>query len=140
MDRDRARCLTLRRDPQRKETQAGCTSEKLLGGALGRERFLSQNTHFPAPWKQIEWPEAQLSAWVITSGEDRYLVLASKTYARWVQLSTPEGVLDFEDNYFDLWPGEEKSICLPGKASLPWLTTTAWNLPGEFILEGIDGR
>lgn len=106
------------------------------GARLTGDDFLSQNVYFSCPWKRVEWPEAQLSAWLLASQEERYLVLASKTYTRWVQLSTPDGKVDFEDNYFDLWPGEEKSILLPREAALPLLVIQAWNLPGQWLLEG----
>ena len=65
-------------------------------------------------------PQSQLSVHV-NEEEQSVTVTASGAIARLVKLELPLGRVRFSDNYFDLLPGESRTVYLrhPEKKSLP---------------------
>jgi beta-mannosidase len=73
--------------------------------------MLSTNTHYFAPPKKIKLPEASITtSWKHLTDSTYQLTLASKQVARDVHLTLAEGEGFFEDNYFDLLPGQPKTV------------------------------
>lgn len=105
------------------------------GARLTGDKFESQRAWFAKPQRKMNWPEARLRAWIEGTGQERTLVIESENYARWVELGTAENRVDFEDNYFDLWPGEQRRIRLPQGAEAGSVELRAWNLK-EMIAVG----
>ena len=72
---------------------------------------LSTNTHYFALPKEITLLKANIAATWQQSNDSTYQVtLKSKTLAREVNLSLSQGDGFFGDNYFDLLPGETKTL------------------------------
>jgi hypothetical protein len=78
---------------------------------------LADTTDFAYQERNIVFPDARLS--LRTAGPDA-IVVSTDTFARCVELAgaAPDGDAfgwDFEDNFFDLRPGEEKRVRLRGR-------------------------
>ena len=72
---------------------------------------LSSNTHYFAAPKAMALPRASVAAtWQPATDSTYRLTLRSKTLAREVCLSLSQGDGFFDDNYFDLLPGETKTL------------------------------
>ncbi len=74
-------------------------------------KTLSTNTHYFALPKEMALPKANISAtWQQTTDSTYQVTLKSKALARevWLSLSQDDGF--FDDNYFDLLPGQTKTL------------------------------
>ena len=103
---------------------------EVLGGRLAEEvmvELVSEgfaapvNRYFLRDPKDILWPQSKLSVHV-NEEEQSVTVTASGGIARLVKLELPLGRVRFSDNYFDLLPGESRTVRLrhPEQVSLPW--------------------
>jgi beta-mannosidase len=85
-------------------------AQLIIGG-----RPVSESFHFPAEFRDIEWPETWLSARLTgftrnNSGTQAAIVISSALYGRLVRIETPEHVTRISDNFFDIPPGEERTV------------------------------
>ena len=72
---------------------------------------LATNTHYFAAPKQINLPPSAIKAtWKMLTDSTFQLTLKSKTLARDINLTLAASDGFFEDNYFDLLPGEVKTV------------------------------
>nr|WP_280748830.1 glycoside hydrolase family 2 protein [Parabacteroides sp. PF5-9] len=68
------------------------------------------NNYFLSRYKDIEFPKADIRMSSVANGDGYDVTLSSQTFARGLFLSI-EGIDNFfSDNYFDLLPGESKTI------------------------------
>ena len=85
-----------------------------LRGADGRE--LARDTEYLKPERSLVFPDARLS---LAVDDDGRLRVATDRFARCVELSGSDQGDElgwyFEDNYFDLMPGEERCVGVYGK-------------------------
>ena len=84
-----------------------------VGGA-----YIAQNRFFFTTFKGIRWPQVT-PFWTLEAveGLDHSIRIGAACYAWAVRIELPDGVVP-EDNYFDLFPGDEKTVRLKGPASL----------------------
>lgn len=85
----------------------------------------ARNAFFPDLWRDIEWPDPEL---VVKFGEPvkdgkEWTVKAivhTRRYARFVSLSTETDLPEvrYSDNFFDLLPGEKRSVTIRSKKRL----------------------
>ncbi|MDI6829134.1 MAG: hypothetical protein QME62_11700, partial [Armatimonadota bacterium] len=80
-------------------------------------RVVSENFHFPAEFRYIKWPETCLSAKVTKGNRTKSrlraeVTISSKLYGRLIRLQTRGVQAMFSDNFFDIPPGEERSVWL----------------------------
>ncbi|SNR97526.1 beta-mannosidase [Hymenobacter mucosus] len=74
-------------------------------------KTLSTNMHYFALPKEMALPKASISAtWQQTTDSTYQVTLKSKALAREVWLSLSQGDGFFDDNYFDLLPGQTKTL------------------------------
>jgi beta-mannosidase len=95
---------------------------------LRHNEVISRHYWWPARWGDVSLPDAGLS-WDVERGEDgdHAVKVSAKRYAWMVCLDAGDG-LDFEDNYFDLLPGESRIIRVAGPAEeLERLTAVSSN-------------
>jgi beta-mannosidase len=78
---------------------------------------VSEDRYFLAPLEKLEIPEATVQYQLEATGGTSVLRLQADTYAWVVRIAAPAGVT-LEDNYFDVFPGEEKLIAVDGPAEL----------------------
>lgn len=79
--------------------------------------LISAQNHWLAYWKDIALPEPQLSWEAIPGDEDEHtLAVSAGRYAWMVKVELPESC-EIEDNYFDLCPGESRSVRIYGPAA-----------------------
>jgi beta-mannosidase len=72
---------------------------------------LATNTHYFAAPKEMTLPRPGITTtWKPLTDSTYQLALESKTLARDVNLTLAEGDGTFEDNYFDLLPGQPKTV------------------------------
>ena len=97
----------------------------------------SEDFQFVKPERKLQFPEAKLTMQKI---EDRMFEVKSDRFARCVEL---RGEMNgdsfgwhFEDNYFDLMPGQKKAIRIFGKHSKGKITAKAYYSPfhSELVL------
>ncbi|MBG8553451.1 beta-mannosidase [Hymenobacter guriensis] len=75
--------------------------------------MLTANTHYFAPPKDINLPAARVATtWKQLNDSTFQLTLKSKQLVRDVNLSLAQGDGFFEDNYFDLLPGQARRVIL----------------------------
>src|SRR5205085_8023031 len=79
--------------------------ELLVGG-----QTVASNEYFFRPFKQLALPQPQLSTDVIPTPHGFRVTLTTDQFARAVYLSLARGDGFFSDNYFDLLPGQPRSI------------------------------
>ncbi len=82
----------------------------LLGG-----RTVSESFYFPAEFKDIEWPETWITARISSfsrnaGGTQADIVISSALYGRLVRIETPDHRARISDNFFDIPPGEERTV------------------------------
>jgi len=87
-------------------------------------RVASENFYFPAEFKDINWPDTELTARVkriseAKGGVQADIAVASKLYARLVRIETPGRRSRFSDNFFDIPPGEERSVRIAAQKDGP---------------------
>lgn len=81
----------------------------LVAALITAEGEQYRNCHFFVPPKNLLLPDALISTEISWEDEAAVVKLKSKNLARFVKLAADqEG--NFEDNYFDLLPGEERKI------------------------------
>ena len=79
----------------------------------------SRNLIYLVPTKQVHLPEAHISTEVAQFAEGRYfLQLSSPVLARSVYVSFGSASPELSDNYFDLLPGETRTISIQGRETL----------------------
>jgi beta-mannosidase len=78
---------------------------------------VSEDRYFLAPLEKLEIPEATVQYQLETTGGTNLLCLQADSYAWVVRIAAPAG-LTLEDNYFDVFPGDEKLIAIDGPAEL----------------------
>jgi len=89
---------------------------------------VSWQNHWLSPWGDVALADPGLE-WTLVAGEDgaHSLDVSSKGYAWMVEIG-PDDEIDPEDNYFDLLPGETRTIRLyASEDSLRRLSVSAWN-------------
>ncbi len=95
-----------------------------LHGADGRE--LARDTEYLKPERSLLFPDARLS--LAVAGDGRLRVGADR-FARCVELCGSDDGDElgwyFEDNYFDLMPGEERTVAVFGNHSKGVVTARA---------------
>jgi beta-mannosidase len=80
---------------------------------------VSSNTHYFALPKDLQLPQSKVQAdWKQTNDTTFQVTLQSKTLARAVMLTLSQADGFFADNYFDLLPGEKKSLTFQSKAPI----------------------
>ena len=90
------------------EDPCGCFAQVQL---LVNGRVASENFYFPAEFKDINWPETELTARITkVSGSKADISIASKVYGRLVRIETPGAKSKSSDNFFDIPPGEERRV------------------------------
>jgi beta-mannosidase len=85
-------------------------SDRYLVTHSGEDRF-PKNRHFFAAMKDLQRtpPEPDMS--IIPAGRHELRVrLKAPVYAYFVHLEVPDEATSFSDNYFDLEPGEERTV------------------------------
>ena len=68
------------------------------------------NNYFLTRYKEIDYPKATISKTTVATGDGFDVTLQSDVFARGVFLSIEDIDNFFSDNYFDLLPGEPKTI------------------------------
>jgi hypothetical protein len=68
---------------------------------------------YPALPKDQKLPSPQIKKQLITGPGGKRLRLESAQLARYVQLSTKKGDVQFNENFFDLFPGKPVEMDLP---------------------------
>ena len=76
----------------------------------GCERI--SKTYLFAPEKKLDLPKASLSLTKHIKGDEIEITLKADKFARLVRLESRLSVLPFSDNFFDLLPGEEKTVTM----------------------------
>lgn len=78
-------------------------------------RVVSEDFRFPAEFSRINWPKTQLTPKLNSCLEERRchridLTIGSSAYARLVRIETPGRESEIGNNFFDVPPGEERSV------------------------------
>lgn len=71
---------------------------------------VSRSVTYLVPTKEVKLPPANIHAGVTKDGDGLIVTLRTDTLARSVRLFSPDDSAVFEDNYFDLLPGEARSV------------------------------
>ena len=79
---------------------------------------LSTNLVYFVPSKQIKLPQTTITSEVLQAGDGYDVVLSSTMLSRSVYVSFGKLDPQYSDNYFDLLPGEKKTIHITSKDSL----------------------
>ncbi|TGD78260.1 beta-mannosidase [Hymenobacter wooponensis] len=109
LDIPRAKLLG-KQDPKR----VVLSCELRVGGEV-----VSTNTHYFALPKDLQLPNSKVEAdWKQTNDSTFQVTLQSKTLARAVMLTLAQADGFFADNYFDLLPGEKKTLTFQSKAPI----------------------
>jgi beta-mannosidase len=85
--------------------------------------------HFVEP-KDLALPDAELSLAVKRTGKTMEVTVTASAFAKNVFVSTPGNLLHFSDNYFDLLPGESKTIV--AETTAPNVTLKAMSLRNTY--------
>ncbi|PWT79888.1 MAG: hypothetical protein C5B44_06205 [Acidobacteria bacterium] len=83
---------------------------------------VSSNEHFFQPYKNLSLPSPQIKTDIATTRGGFKISLSSDTFARAVYLSSPDYEGSFDDNYFDLIPGEKVEINFSSRTRIPSAT------------------
>lgn len=102
------------------EVLQGRRAEEVMVELVSEGFAAPSNRYFLRDPKEVTLPESQLSVHV-NEEEQSVTVTASGAIARLVKLELPLGRVRFSDNYFDLLPGESRTVRLrhPEQSSLP---------------------
>lgn len=79
---------------------------------------VSRNLTYLVPTRQIHLPAAKVTSEVTKEGDGLRVKLTTDTLARSVRLVSADDDAKFEDNYFDLLPGETRILHVDTKTSL----------------------
>jgi beta-mannosidase len=71
---------------------------------------ISRNMTYLVPTKQVKLPSANLNTDVAKDGDGLVVNLRTNALARSVRLVSADASAVFDDNYFDLLPGETRSV------------------------------
>ncbi|MNN15735.1 hypothetical protein D3C81_1288490 [compost metagenome] len=104
---------------------------KALAGLAPEEVLVElSTTGFAAPVnryylrdpKELRLPAAELDVQIDEAAQTVTVTASGQGVARLVKLELPLGGVRFSDNYFDLLPGESRTVRLrhPGGLPLPW--------------------
>ncbi|WP_405131986.1 glycoside hydrolase family 2 protein [Paenibacillus sp. FSL H8-0317] len=102
------------------EVLQGRRAEEVMVELVSEGFAAPSNRYFLRDPKDVTLPESQLSVHV-NEEEQSVTVTGSGAIARLVKLELPLGRVRFSDNYFDLLPGESRTVRLrhPEQSSLP---------------------
>jgi beta-mannosidase len=90
--------------------------DRYLTAQSGEDRF-PKNRHFFAAIKDLERTPLEPNVSIVPTGEHELRVhLRAPVYAYFVHLEVPDEATGFSDNYFDLEPGEERTIIVTNNA------------------------
>jgi beta-mannosidase len=90
--------------------------DRYLTAQSGEDRF-PKNRHFFAAIKDLERTPLEPNVSIVPTGEHELRVrLRTPVYAYFVHLEVPDESTGFSDNYFDLEPGEERTIIVTNNA------------------------
>ncbi len=90
--------------------------DRYLTAHSGEDRF-PKNRHFFAAIKDLRRTPLEPNVSIIPTGEHELRVrLKAPVYAYFVHLEVPDEATGFSDNYFDLEPGEERTIIVTNNA------------------------
>jgi beta-mannosidase len=78
---------------------------------------VSRNLIYLLPTRQIKLPTANVTAEVAKDGDELVVKLRTDQLARSVRLVSSDDAASFEDNYFDLLPGEIRSVPVRTKST-----------------------
>lgn len=87
--------------------RTGLIAELLLDGAV-----VSRKTALFDREKHLSLPKATLKKEVVRKEDAIEITVTSDTFARLVRLESSVSTLPFSDNYFDLLPGESKTVTM----------------------------
>jgi beta-mannosidase len=93
------------------------------------EGFCPPNRQFFAAIKDLHRTPVQPEATITPSGDhELHIHLRASEYAYFVHLITPDETARFSDNYFDLEPGESRTIIVTGERGnlTPEMVTVGW--------------
>ena len=85
---------------------------------------VSENLTYLVPTRQVQLPTAHLTTEVGTVGGSLVVKVRSDVLARSVLLSSSDEATTFADNYFDLLPGQERTIAVSSHLDTARLTPT----------------
>jgi beta-mannosidase len=94
--------------------QLGANPDRYLAVRSPAERF-SANRHFFAAFKDLPRPIAAPTMTILSASDGELNVeinAPAEAYAVFVNLAVPEPTARFSDNYFDLAPGESRTITI----------------------------
>ncbi|MGN1195104.1 MAG: glycoside hydrolase family 2 protein, partial [Acutalibacteraceae bacterium] len=74
---------------------------------------VNEKTYLFKPEKDLVLPKAEIKLEKSVVGENIVVEVSSDGYARLVRLQSDISTLPFSDNYFDLLPGEIKTVKMP---------------------------
>ena len=113
----------------------GCFAQAqlLIGG-----RAVSENSYFPVECAQMNWPPTEMSARVISArgplnGFSAEIAIASRLYGRLVRVETPDVQTTLSDNFFDIPPGEERTVRIASHDAVPLIRISALNGQGMLL-------
>ena len=121
-------CLSAKRKADTLEQCSFYWARWLRGG-----RVISSHYHWLTPWKDVALPDPGLTFKVTRKADHHLVEVAASRYA-WLVVIEPAADLRPEDNYFDLLPGESRTLRVDGPAdALARLSVRASNhlLSGE---------
>lgn len=103
-----SRCIeTLRVEDLKK---FGNLKSCVLAAELVCGEVISRKTLLFAPEKNLHLPKTNVKMQVEVQGETAVLTLQTDTYVRFLQIHSAKNLQPFSDNYFDLLPGEKKTV------------------------------
>jgi beta-mannosidase len=95
--------------------------------------MVGENRHFLAPLEELVIPESRIRHRLETVDGRGLLRVQADSYAWVVRIAAPTGVA-LEDNYFDVFPGDEKLVAVEGPAeALDHITVSATRKPAASL-------
>ncbi|MCK8489585.1 glycoside hydrolase family 2 protein [Paenibacillus sp. MBLB2552] len=104
------------------EALAGLAPEEVVVELSATGFAAPANRYYLRDSKEIRLPVAELDVRVDEAAQTVTVTASGRGVARLVKLELPLGGVRFSDNYFDLLPGESRTVRLrhPGGLALPW--------------------
>lgn len=81
-------------------------------------KLLMQKTYLFDKEKNLQLPKSGIKKEINFDGNKLIIKLSADGYARLVKIESSKSMLPFSDNYFDILPGEEKTVTMTVDASL----------------------